>query len=338
MPWSVEERDGRYCVVKAATGNPVPGGCHATRAEAVRHQKALYANESPAMSASAIPLKPPTDWFQAPEPDHPEPLTVEADGRVHGHLAPWEGCHAGLVNGAESSCVRPPRSVTDYKMFHLGQLETAEGSMVPVGKIVLGTGHADLRDGLAAATAHYDQTGKVGAFVRARNGRHGIYLAGAARSDLPAELLRDLRANLPSGDWRLLDHNLELVAALSVPVPGFGIPAMVASTDAGEIMSMILAGDIETEDEMEDVVTRGGPDYIAGKRRIESELTAAVLTTKRREALKPSDFAIPEDRSYPIYDQAHARNALARSSGKPEEARVRRAVCRRFPDIGECGS
>ena len=283
-----------------------------------------------------IPLKPPAAWMEQDEPNHPEPLTIEADGRVHGHLAPWEGCHAGLVNGNPSSCFRPPRSNTNYRMFHLGQLETAEGSMVPVGKIVLGAPHADLHLGLAAATAHYDQTGKVGAFVRARDGRHGIFLSGVARSDLSPESMRDLRANPPSGDWRLLDHNLELVAGLSVPVPGYGIPAMVASADSGEIISLILTN--EWEDEMEEVVERGGPDYVAGKRKVEQALTAAVLTTKRRDALKPGDFAIPEDRAYPIYDQAHARNALARSSGKPEEARVRRAVCRRYPNMGECGS
>jgi hypothetical protein len=220
-------------------------------------------------------------------------------------------------------------------MFHLGQLELEDGDMLPVGKIVLGAPHADLRDGLAAATKHYDQTGKVGAFVRARDGNHGIYLSGVARSDLSPESLRDLRANLPSGDWRLLDHNLELVAALSVPVPGYGIPAMVAAADSGEIMSMILTA--EMEDEMEETVERGGPDYVSGKRKVEQALTAAALTTKRRNALQARDFAIPEDRAYPIYDQAHARNALARSSGKPEEARVRRAVCRRYPDMGECG-
>lgn len=284
---------------------------------------------------AAAPLKPPRFYFEQAEPNYPEPLTIEADGRVHGHLAPWSGCHAGLVNGGESSCVRPPRSNTGYRMFHLGQLELEDGDMLPVGKIVLGAPHADLRDGLAAATKHYDQTGKVGAFVRARDGNHGIYLSGVARSDLSPESLRDLRANLPSGDWRLLDHNLELVAALSVPVPGYGIPAMVAAADSGEIMSMILTA--EMEDEMEETVERGGPDYVSGKRKVEQALTAAALTTKRRNALQARDFAIPEDRAYPIYDQAHARNALARSSGKPEEARVRRAVCRRYPDMGECG-
>lgn len=281
-----------------------------------------------------IPLKPPASWFFQSEPDYAEPLTVEADGRVHGHLAPWEGCHAGLVNGSGSSCVRPPRSQTDYRMFHLGQLETDEGSMVPVGKVVMGTPHADLQAGLAAATRHYDQTGQVGAFVRARNGKHGIFLSGAARSDITAEQLRDLRANLPSGDWRLLDHNLELVAALSVPVPGFGIPALVASSESGDIISIVLT--TGWEDEVEEA-QRGGPDYVSEKRKIEGALTAATLTTRRRESLPARDFAMPGERKYPIHDEAHARNALARSAGKPEAAQVRRAVCRRYPNMGECG-
>lgn len=244
MPWRIEARDGRFCVVKEGETKPVPGGCHDRRADAVKHQRALYANE-PAMTASAAaPLKPPADWFDQEEPDYAEPLTIEADGRVHGHLAPWEGCHAGLVNGTAASCVRPPRSVTDYKMFHLGQLETAEGTMIPVGKVVVGprAEHADLRLSLQAATAHYDKTGSVGAFVRARDGRHGIWLSGAVRSDITPEQLRDLRANLPSGDWRGLQRNLELIGALSVPVPGYGIPAVVAAASTGEIEALIMTG------------------------------------------------------------------------------------------------
>jgi len=39
----------------------------------------------------------------------------------------------------------------------------------------------------------------------------------------------------------------------------------------------------------------------------------AKLTTKQRKALKPSQFAGP-DRSYPVEDKAHARNAKARAS------------------------
>lgn len=64
----------------------------------------------------------------------------------------------------------------------------------------------------------------------------------------------------------------------------------------------------------------------------------AELTTKARKKLPTSTFAIPEDRAYPIPDEAHARNALARVSqfGTPEEqSRVRAAVKRKFPNIGK---
>jgi len=46
MPWSIEQRDGEYCVVKEGESSPVPGGCHPTRVQAVKHQRALYANEA----------------------------------------------------------------------------------------------------------------------------------------------------------------------------------------------------------------------------------------------------------------------------------------------------
>ena len=64
----------------------------------------------------------------------------------------------------------------------------------------------------------------------------------------------------------------------------------------------------------------------------------AVLTAKTRKAIPSNSFAGP-DRSYPIEDKAHARNALSRVSqnGSPAlKARVRAAVHRKYPDIGEC--
>lgn len=60
----------------------------------------------------------------------------------------------------------------------------------------------------------------------------------------------------------------------------------------------------------------------------------AKLHAKERNALSSKEFAGP-DRSYPIEDKSHARNALARASGKPVEARIRAAVHRKYPDIGE---
>ena len=63
----------------------------------------------------------------------------------------------------------------------------------------------------------------------------------------------------------------------------------------------------------------------------------AKLTTKARKALPTSTFAGP-DRSYPVPDKSHARNALARVSqfGSPAvKARVRAAVHRKYPSIGK---
>lgn len=63
----------------------------------------------------------------------------------------------------------------------------------------------------------------------------------------------------------------------------------------------------------------------------------ARLTTDMRNAIPTKDFAGP-DRSYPINDMSHARNALSRVSqfGYPDlKRKVREAVHRKFPSIGE---
>lgn len=59
------------------------------------------------------------------------------------------------------------------------------------------------------------------------------------------------------------------------------------------------------------------------------------LNAKRRNALPSSAFAGP-DRSYPIEDASHARNALARSSqhaGSALKAKIRAKVKKKFPGI-----
>ena len=60
----------------------------------------------------------------------------------------------------------------------------------------------------------------------------------------------------------------------------------------------------------------------------------AKLKAAARNKIAGKNFAGP-DRSYPIEDASHARNALARASGKPVEARVRAAVHRKYPNIGK---
>ena len=59
----------------------------------------------------------------------------------------------------------------------------------------------------------------------------------------------------------------------------------------------------------------------------------AKLTYKKREDLPKDDFVYPESRRYPIEDAAHARDALARSSGKPEHATVVKTVKKKYPKI-----
>jgi len=63
------------------------------------------------------------------------------------------------------------------------------------------------------------------------------------------------------------------------------------------------------------------------------------LTAAKRKAIPSKDFAGP-DRSYPINDASHARNALSRVSqhGSPAlKSRVRAAVKRKYPGIKQAG-
>lgn len=60
------------------------------------------------------------------------------------------------------------------------------------------------------------------------------------------------------------------------------------------------------------------------------------LKTSERDKLKASDFAIPGERKYPIENESHARAALsmvARFGSAEEQAKVRAAVKRRYPNI-----
>ena len=61
------------------------------------------------------------------------------------------------------------------------------------------------------------------------------------------------------------------------------------------------------------------------------------LTAKARHALPASDFALPGGR-YPIENESHGRNALARAAqhaSPAEQTRIRAAVHRKYPDIGK---
>ncbi len=62
------------------------------------------------------------------------------------------------------------------------------------------------------------------------------------------------------------------------------------------------------------------------------------LSSKKRKSLPAKSFAEPDKRKYPIENEAHARNALSRvaHSGTPaEKKRVKSAVKKKYPSIGE---
>lgn len=192
------------------------------------------------VTAAGIPVKPPKVWFDDPEFDRLTPLTVDAAGRVSGHIASWDSSHIGRLGK-----VRPPRSHSNYAYFRTGVVETDTGDMVHVGQITLTGGHAPLEASARDAVRHYDDTASAVMDVSVGEDRHGIWVAGALRPDIDDTKIRAVRASSVSGDWRPIDGALELVAICSVNVPGFPIPrAMAASGDDGEeyILSLVAAG------------------------------------------------------------------------------------------------
>ena len=187
----------------------------------------------PELVVAALPAGIGADWFADPGLEGPTPLTVEGS-RVYGHLATWDTCHTG--NSA--MCVTPPRG-TDYRYFHTGEV-LVDGEKIAVGQITMGTGHAPLSlNAMEARQAHYDNTGACAADVRVGEDEFGIWVAGALREGIDEA---SLRAAALSGDWRRVDGNMELLAALAVNVPGFPIPRLTASALNDEPLALVASG------------------------------------------------------------------------------------------------
>ena len=187
------------------------------------------------MIAGAIPVVPPRDWFDNPALDKPTALTVTDEGRVYGHIAAWHVDHIGMAFGT-----RPPRSKSKYAYFHTGVLRAENGEDIPVGQLTLAGGHAALEASAEQAVRHYDDTASAVADVHAGEDQFGIWVAGALRPGVTPEQVRALRASAPSGDWRPIKGNLELVAVCQVNVPGF--PIARARVASGQVMALVAAG------------------------------------------------------------------------------------------------
>jgi len=205
----------------------------------------IYADEMDPVEASAlvacglvagsIPVVPPRSWFDNPKLDKPTPLTVDDDGRVFGHIAAWHVDHIGMSFGT-----KPPRSKSNYAYFHTGVVRADDGKDVPVGQLTLAGGHASLEASATEAARHYDDTASAVADVHAGEDGFGIWVAGALRPGATPEQIRALRASAPSGDWRPIKGQLELVAVCQVNVPGF--PIARARVASGAVMALVAAG------------------------------------------------------------------------------------------------
>lgn len=257
--------DGQLCLVAAAVD--VQQGLSALGREAhdmphdlwphYEQQLAALAQRiesEDTMTAAAAPVRPPAHWFDDPSLPGPTPLTVTADGQVKGHLALWNVCHFGL----QDVCRMAPHSNTGYQYFHTGAVLTADGTQRRVGRITLGTGHANLRLGYIPAADHYDHTGTGVAIVAAGEDSYGIWVAGATVPDVPETKIAELRRSPLSGDWRPTPKGLELVAALAVNTPGFPVVGLNAS---GEVQSLVAAGMVLSQEEIDAL---NGPPEAAG--------------------------------------------------------------------------
>lgn len=190
----------------------------------------------PVAASGEIPVTPPVAWFEDPHLQGRTRLTVTDEGQVFGHLGPWGECHIGI----QGRCQEVPHSASDYGWFQLGTLKCEEGCRIPIGTIVMDTGHADRHASARVAASHYDNTGTAIADIAVGEDEHGVWVAGALRSTATPEQLRAFEASRLSGDWRPINGDLELIAILAVNFGGFPVWEEAVAAD-GSIESLIAS-------------------------------------------------------------------------------------------------
>lgn len=174
--------------------------------------------------------------FANPNLSGPTLPTMGDDGRIYGHLAVFGQCHRSI----QTECVMVPRSPSGYGHFHTSPaLRLDDGSRLPVGRLTVGTGHADPRMGAAPAAAHYDNTGSCFALVRVGEDEHGVWFSGVAAPWATPEQIAQGVASPLSGDWRDFGQGLDLVAALAVNTPGFA--ARGRDDDQGRPIALVAS-------------------------------------------------------------------------------------------------
>lgn len=225
-----------------------------------------------ALVASAAPVAPPDEWFEPFDLDGPTPLTVTADGRVFGHLATWDSCHRG---GAYKGKCTPPPSDPDPSFFELGQVLTAAGNLVDVGKLTVGGGHAAGDLGLMASIEHYDDVATGAAAVKVCEDEWGVGLFGSVVPEATPEQVAALRRSPLSGDWRKERGRWRLVAAHAVNTPGYPVPrGLVAAVSPSSFLTFGRPERRTSED------FRSAADRIAKSSGLDSSSLVASLANR----------------------------------------------------------
>jgi hypothetical protein len=205
----------------------------------VRNRPALTASAGPA------PLRPPRAWFtnqHQPDPTRHVYLGRDPDGtptgQAWGYVARWGVPHAAIRS---KRTYAPRLGPAGYRTFlSAGSVLTAEGEEVATGLLTHGGGHADLRLGVTAALAHYDNASTAYADVVMGEDEVGIWYGGAMRPELTVEQIETFGRHPLSGDWRGDEGDVRerLCAVLSVNTAGF---PMVRADSSGSL-AMVAAG------------------------------------------------------------------------------------------------
>jgi hypothetical protein len=328
-PWEADEP-----AAESASAAPAPGGCVACGCDSTKptEDNDIAADERPEpkqeeeavmpssasnqtiqaartrsrvirASATGGEWRPPTGHFANPHLTEPTKLTVTSDGRVFGHLATWDQPHIGY----DGKLVYPPKNADgSYGYFRQSQVVTSDASVVPVGIITMNTGHADEMLSADAAAAHYDNTGTMVAACNVGEDAVGIWLAGSMLPDVSPELRNRFSLARVSGDWRQPrpGSQLELIAALSVPNPGFPVrqsEELLASdrltlaasgrvvAAEGEIRTFICSGATVLDEAQQAALTDAvraalGDDFVG---QVKNAVIEAINAGKAADAAEP---------------------------------------------------
>lgn len=178
------------------------------------------------------PMYPPRPWFEMPEPQLGSDLLVEQDDgglavpltitdelQVFGHVARDGQCHASFL----SECVTPPEGCA-LASWRGPEVVCEDGTRIAAGPLIAGMDHPVLTMRCPEAQDAYAHNGSMWAQVTMHNGQFGTWFCGSLLPDVTELQVRVLRGSVISGDWRQPDGEpMDLIAALAVPIGGFGI-------------------------------------------------------------------------------------------------------------------